>query len=529
MLIGVLCRTGLPQPDSAERDRAHDSFTLRASLPTIKLMRPLEIVLIAGLVVRLVAGRLDRLDGLRSSRILAGLLLALLAAHLLFEGMRLTVAPAYVAAALFAVWTVRQSAKEPPPRSVRSRLRTVVNWALTALAAALLAAPPWLLPIFALPAPGGPGPVGTFAFPLIDSTRQEIFGPQPGGPRALMVRVWYPAEPGGMQPLSPYTSVAALTHGVFPFPAALMNQIKYVKTHSRVAAPVRAGTDRLPVLLFSHGYTSYLEQNTVQMEELASRGYVVFAISHTQDASATVFPDGQVVGLDPAIPEMLKRVGSASAMFEQIAKLKSAATPEERRAAFVVLSKMNQPRIEESAPVWVADTRFLLDELERLGPSHPAAALTGRLDLDKVGLFGMSFGGSNAGEVCRQDRRCKAGANIDGQQYGPMLDEPLNKPFLILSSDSAYPVHVPIYEALRGPAYLIVLKGTQHLGLTDFPYLAPALLGRLTGTMSIERREELLNRYLVAFFDTYLLGKRNSLLNGPQPDWSDVDFRSNHR
>jgi predicted dienelactone hydrolase len=287
-------------------------------------------------------------------------------------------------------------------------------------------------------------------------------------------------------------------------------------------APLLTAEGKLPLLVFSHGYTGYSSQNTPQMEELASRGYAVFSISHSYDAAATVFPDGRVIPLDPGIirgfgaaaaPEAAKKTMAA------LAQLNHASTPEERHTAFREYMVTGLPRIEQSVPVWAGDTRFLLDYLERVQPDQPAGRFSGHLDFDRVGIFGMSFGGSNAGEVCLIDRRCKAGLNIDGQQYGPLIDDSLSVPFMILASETAYGVHRAIYDRFQGPAYLIRLRGTQHVGLTDLPYLGPILFRKLglTGTMPVDRSEQLMTDYIVAFFDTYLRGKPSALLGEPNP------------
>jgi hypothetical protein len=48
------------------------------------------------------------------------------------------------------------------------------------------------------------------------------------------------------------------------------------------------------VLLFSYGWGGFRAQNTHQVKELASHGYIFAALAHTYDAAAAVFPDGRV-------------------------------------------------------------------------------------------------------------------------------------------------------------------------------------------------------------------------------------------
>ncbi|MEZ4589513.1 MAG: hypothetical protein R2909_24310, partial [Gemmatimonadales bacterium] len=348
-------------------------------------------------------------------------------------------------------------------------------------------------PVFELPAPTGRFGVGTTSFPLLDPARSETLGARPGGPREFMVRVWYPAPKDADGPRAKYAEPAEVNGGILGLiriGALMGDQLAYVKTHSLVDAPIAEQAKPLPVLVFSHGYTGFTAQNTPQMEELASRGYVVFSISHTHDAGATIFPDGRVVPLDPGIVSMFQRSAAGmDSVTAAIAKLENAATPEDRQAAFLAFASHNPPRIASSVSVWSADTRYLLDHLERLRPDGVAGRFADALDLDEVGIFGMSFGGSNAGEVCRLDPRCKAGVNMDGQQFGPLIEsDSITVPFMIMASETAMPVHRAAFDRLVGPAFLVELKGTEHLALTDTPLMAPLLLRwmGITGTMAPE-------------------------------------------
>lgn len=498
-------------------------------------MRRIEIVLLLALaaatLIQLAGGRLPW----RAGRSWGVLLVAVLVLHLLVEGPRIPMAGAYLLTGLIAIGAVTASGRKPISQgrdgTLRALGRVVVSLGLLALAAT----PAWLLPVIRLPAPGGPHRVGSTSFALSDPARSEVLGPSPGGPRAIMVRAWYPAPDDANGPQAPYAlHRAELTGGILGLVrlAPLVGgQLDYVRTHSILDAPLaRPEGSGWPVLVFSHGYTGFSAQNTPQMEDLASRGYVIFSISHTHDAGGTVFPDGRVVGLDPAILAMFGDLArlqdSVTAALEG---LRAATTPEERQAAFRAYARHNSPRIEASVPVWAGDTRFVLDHLERLVPGAPGGQFAGALDLDRVGVFGMSFGGSNAGEVCRRDPRCKAGVNIDGQQFGPLvLEDSLTVPFMILASNTALPIHRVTFDRLRGPGYLIQLRGSEHLGLSDTPLVAPWLLRwmGLTGTMSPARLQALMTEYLGAFFDLYLRGRPGPVLTDPAPR-DDVGFEAN--
>jgi len=56
----------------------------------------------------------------------------------------------------------------------------------------------------------------------------------------------------------------------------------------------------------------------------------------------------------------------------------------------------------------VMDAVFTLDQLAVLNRADPNGILTGKLDLQHVGAFGMSLGGIVVGEACRLEPRLRA-------------------------------------------------------------------------------------------------------------------------
>jgi len=490
-------------------------------------LRSLETVLVAIIVLALGARVLR--GSWMGSRLLGGLLALAFGAHLVFEGVRLPILPAYLA----GLWCIGGLFGAAPAKPRRAGWRRALGWVGGVVTMALVAFPPALFPIFRLPTPPGPFPIGGTIFSLADESRREPFGPDSNAARHLVVRAWYPAAPGtGGRPMR-YADPRELASPIISLlPEALTRQYRYVRTHTEYDADLADGV--FPVLVFSHGYTSYLAQNTPQMEALASQGYLVFSIGHSHDATAVIHPDGRVATLDPEVIASLRGMianqdSVMAVMGDRMAALERAKAPEERQAAFRAFAEMNPPRIARSAPVWAADTRHLLDQFRRADGPGGMGRFVGKLDTTRIGIFGMSFGGSNAGLVCSLDPRCKAGVNIDGQQFGDLINGSLATPFMIIASDPTIAIHRPIYDRLVGPGYLIKLVGTQHMGLTDLPYLAPWVFRTigLTGTMPVARSEQLMTDYLTAFFDQYLKGKVSPLL--AQTGSDDVVVESKNR
>lgn len=70
------------------------------------------------------------------------------------------------------------------------------------------------------------------------------------------------------------------------------------------------------------------------------------------------------------------------------------------------------------------DTKFLVDELQQLN-GDSSSKFARRLDLQRLGMFGPSFGGATALQFCHDDFRCKAGIDIDGAPFGSIVQDGL--------------------------------------------------------------------------------------------------------
>ncbi|MEP7191110.1 MAG: hypothetical protein ABI901_18110, partial [Roseiflexaceae bacterium] len=316
--------------------------------------------------------------------------------HLAAEGWRIQMVPLYVRAVL--VLASRLPAllgRAGTVRRGRDLLASCVMAVMLVFGAVFAG---WLLPVVTLPEPTGPYQVGIVDRELVDAVRG----------RRLMVSVWYPAAQRG--------TPAALTHhpdqvmtalaNLAGLPAPLFQHLRYVSLAASEGVPALADSPPFPVLVFSHGLVGLRLQNSSTLQELASWGYVVVALDHTDAAAVTVFPDGD-------------------ARFYNLERFGIPAGVEPDKAL------VNQ----RVFPVWVADQRFVYDTLETWAVHDPL--LAGKLDLARIGSFGHSFGGATALEVCRVDARCRAAVNMDGGLYGGIVSQPAVRPLLLMSSSDS--------------------------------------------------------------------------------------------
>ncbi len=395
-------------------------------------------------------------------------------------------------------------------------------------------------PVNPLPKPSGPYAVGVRTFELTDASRPGVLAAKPNEPRRLLVRVWYPAgDVTSLKPRPYFTPLEARTMGrsvgdLLKFPP-FFTYLRHVRTNSYEDAPLRPGSQHLPVVFYNHGYTSFLSQNTVLMEDLASHGYVVFSVQHTYDSGATLFPNGDVAPVDPNMVKELT-AGAKSPKPEMMAVLGS--TLDERMEGQLLMREQalaDKARLTRSGGIWLADQAFVHDKLQAGAVPDAIKPITSASDLSRVGIVGMSFGGAMAGDICVTDKRCAAGVNLDGSDFPfQTFDRAMPVPFLMFHSDGRN-----LYKALgkKPPAVLhsynefsyetlaaaatdpnvtrVWLKDAQHVGLSDFSlFIRRPIRDPLLGTTPSKVLIGAQNDFVLGFFDRYLRGIQNGF---PKP------------
>lgn len=411
-------------------------------------------------------------------RALSSAALLVCIAHVYLEGARWQMGPAYLLVlALAAVaWT---TATLP----ARFACAVGVSACLLTFAAASLAT---ALPVFSLPVPTGPYKIGTQTRYLTDASRQEQFGPRPH-PRELVIQIWYPADPGARGRLAPYREEAITT---------LRNaRFSMVRTHAIVDAPFHRSSERHPVLIYSPSWVGIRTENTVLIENLVSQGYVVVAIDHPYGSGLTVFPDGRKIET-------------------KLTNL-DAFRSEQSLASFIDIAT-DQLRLR------VDDARFVLETLHHINGDPSEHLLLGRLDLERVGIFGFSFGGGVAAQACRVDRRLKAGINIDGVVLAESATEGTTSPFLFILSDVQPPANDPDVRTrnqtafdehqralmkqlvLERRAYLLSMPRMLHNNFTDAGFYSLVAIGSDLAPLDAIATAATLGRYVLTFFDRTL-------------------------
>lgn len=458
------------------------------------------------------------------------LALAVGLAQLLVEGPRWQLAPAYFLAAVLLLLSLIDlvgagGSRLPSPLPA---LGTGLGILLFAVSAAL----PLVLPVFHFPKPTGPYAIGTTTYHWIDASRSELYSKEAGARRELMAQIWYPAKDETSAPRAPYMAdadavtpvMARLTH----FPFFMFGHFRYARTNAVVEAPVADKKPAYPLLVYLTGQNGFRGASTFQIEELVSRGYIVVGLDQPGASALVRFPDGHEV-------EGLPREQGYPLTQQSV---------EPRPVAPLLLGK---PMPEGIVPYFAADVSFALDRLAEINAGDPRKLLTGRLDLGRTGIFGISLGGIDAAEACLKDRRLRACLIMDVFMSAEVVKRGLDIPALWITRDAEtmrlerrlaggwteedieqhQRTMRQVYQSLRNEGYYLEIPGIFHLNFTDAPYWLPisSQLG-LTGPVSSARMFEIINAYTVAFFDKHLEGLKAPLLEGPSRRFPELRFET---
>ncbi len=496
-------------------------------------MRPIEAVLSAANVLAFFSLILPLPAALQGFRLAAPAALLIAVVQMIAEGARWQMFPAYLLAGmLFLIWLT--SRLTPEGLSV-SRWVAGAGVGLGILGLLVSVALPLVLPVFRFPQPSGPYAIGTLSYHWTGTGRPELFTSDSDDQRELMAQVWYPAGDTSGLPPAPYImdadAVAPALARLTRLPAFLFTHFRYVTTHAAVSAPIADDQPLYPVLIFLSGLGGFRQVNTFQIEELVSYGYIVVGLDQPGAVALVQFPDGrQVAGLKrdelhPLVVQSVEPQPDTPTLF-------------------------GEPLPEGIVPYFAADVSFALDQLEMLNNADPNGILTGRLDLEQAGIFGISLGGINAAEACLRDGRLKACLIMDVYMSSSVVAEGLQQPAMWITRDAetmrfereragGWLEHEillhqrtmrAVYESLPGDGYYLQIPDMFHLNLTDFPYWSPLWpqIG-LTGPVSGQRIFEIVNAYSVAFFDQHLRGQPAALLTGPSSQYPEVNFESRHQ
>lgn len=543
-------------------------------------MRPLELVVAVTSVIALAVIATPGLRAYRQFGHLPILPTITAFAQVTVEGSRWQMVPTYcLSGALLCVWLWRlrgtsrrlPTAQHPERRRWRRPLARLAFGAGTIMLTASVALAT-AFPVFHFPQPRGPYAIGTITYHWVDSERHEIFSADPSTKRELMAQVWYPALPGTTAQRAPYvrdataisTGLAAnlSASGLLRLPNFMFDYFGYVETNAVPGAVVAENVSDdeagFPVLIYLTGFSGWSSTNTLQVQELVSHGYVVVGLDQPYTAAAVTFPDGTVV-------QALDRARERKLVDQSIVPVNPA------------LELNGLPLEDGIIPYLAEDVSFTLNRLADINAGRGEAAeladvdggdladadgnladadgnlagedgvLAGKLDLNSVGVFGVSLGAMAGAQSCHNDLRLKACLMVDAAMPVAVVESGLTQPAMWVTRDAdvmrlereksggwsedeirmtQHTMRDTFGKSTSPSKYFVDVPGAFHVDFTDAPLWTPInkQLG-LSGPQGAQT-PEILGAYVKAFFDEALRSRPAPLLDGTLKPYPGVVVRS---
>lgn len=449
---------------------------------------------------------------------------------LITEGYRWQMVPLYGLVTVIGVATLyaivqrrKHSGREPlsMKRKIALRGTATLGLLLLAIAGFIFIS----FPIVRLPKPTGPYAVGTTTLHFTDLTRPETLTDDPDDVRQFSGRVWYPADkPKSTEPLEyqDYQPSVQLISAGGP-PEFIFSHYDLLTSNAYLDAPISDDQPSYPALIFSIGFLTLKEDYQIFAEEFASQGYIVLILDTPYESQAVHRSDGSTVNYSDAHAKAYE--AHEDDIFPLWKRFWDDDTTATERDAIAHQMLERETFMDTVLRIRVADTQFAVDELQRLNAGQPTSMFAGKLDLSRVGILGHSLGGAVAGQTCLVDDRFKACANLDGFQWGDVVDSAIQQPFMIMYSEQFEGGTDYILNNLQNDTYVLTVDGSTHMNFQDVPFVIPGTktIG-MSGSISATRMYEITNHYLLAFFGKYLNGDEASLLNEPSPPYAEVAF-----
>jgi len=372
-----------------------------------------------------------------------------------------------------------------------------------------------------LPKPNGKYFVGVTYLSLTDEKRTELFDNDQKNKREITVKIWYPSDEKSNP--EPYLRNIEFAIKHCQFSEAFRN----LTTNSALNLPVSMKSEKYPLLLFSHGWGEHYAQNTILMEELASHGYIVFSIAHHYECKYSEYPDGKISYIEPSSFRFQKIMGEQQnpKAMELYKKMFEATNNDERIQVFLETKNIMPTLLKESPKYWAEDLSFFLDQIKDINESN--GILKGKLDINRIGVLGMSMGGIATSELCLYDQRVKAGLSMDGGLFGSLLEGKLNVPFMFLNSKRFTGYGDLFKEKSNKDCYSFTIKNADHYNFSDYSLYPSPHISFLLGTIDGKIALDITNVLVLSFFEKYLNPEKEIDLLSEASKFTEIEIASN--
>ena len=348
------------------------------------------------------------------------------------------------------------------------------------------------------PMPTGKYAVGTKTF-TIYNTRKEALDTKGDSMRHIPARIYYPTSKNTTEGLTKAKSLSRSE--AMGIKKIFMIPLNYDKMEAAGENDSECYVDapfiedkKFPLIVFNHGYFSYIEGNSFLLIELASQGYVVLTVGHPYEGTGTDYDDGTYTIADKSLAnKMYHPYWRGILAAYKLTKYKG--TLQEQAEFFEEFQNKYCKFIGNRVDEWITDTNFAVE--------HAKKEFAQILDLTNgIGIAGHSQGGAVAYKVCLTDPEYTCGINIDGGLFGDTQGLTMNKPFMQLSCHDNENIVTKGYINHTKPAYKVLFRDMKHIGFADIKYaLKP---GMTAGKLDADLAHKYTCRSFLEFFDCYL-------------------------
>ena len=320
--------------------------------------------------------------------------------------------------------------------------------------------------------------------------------------RLLSFQIWYPTQSTNTKTIYQSKEVVEASANFLGFPLFLVNYFSFIRSNS-VSNVLAFPNTKFPVLLYNHGYGGFTSVYQTVFEDLASNGYIVVSIAHENESALFITEEGKVIPNNPENTFYKSRSSelNGSKINEYQNVILNSDNLNENQKAYEKLIELS-PLHNESTRLWQSDTKAVYMKLEELNKTD--INLNGAFNFESVGIFGHSVGGATAGQLGFENDFIKAGINLDGFQFGDLINNRLKIPFMFVTGNqesNRYLRASTFIDKSKTDCYQVVIKGFTHSSFTDLEYFLQG------NSKMIELQRELIRK----FFDKYLKNENISL------------------
>jgi len=252
--------------------------------------------------------------------------------------------------------------------------------------------------------------------------------------------------------------------------------------------------DKFPLIVYNHGYGSYVEANNNLCCHLAAQGFFVAAVGHAYEAEKLVLSDGTQIPADKSIRKKMIQP-YFKGMLASLKLQGKKGNPKELYEEFDAFQNKYFVFLQGRLAEWASDVQTMVNCLKREYAEY--------IDFTPgIGLTGHSFGGNLAYYMCMNFDEYVCGANMDGGIFGDYEGMRMKRPFLQICNPGNVSVVSKVLLDTDAPVEYEVMEGVTHLGFTDMAYYRKSKA--VMGKMPFEERNRRVLELHLNFFMKYL-------------------------